>query len=99
MFEKVNKFWFYGLCGTLMILTFLSLFGAAIYDEGMGDNLFLRVSYWAFHLFRFPTHVFWEGSMNSTGFFGGLIFNCFFNAFVIERIVSVIRTSKKGIGY
>lgn len=97
MFKEVNKVLFYGLCGMFMLLTFLTFLGTVIYDEGMGDNIWLRFSYWAFHIFRLPSHVFWSGKMNGTMFLGGLIFNCFFNAFALERLFSIFKGLKNDV--
>ena len=86
------------------ILTLLSLFAAAAEDEGriLTDPIWSTLPK-LFYLFRFPTHtIFWYLMVNSGRlalifFLGGLIINCCFYGFLMERVVAVFRLAAKKV--
>lgn len=83
----------------ISLLTFASLLAAYSHDEGTGgNNLLVRIFSTFFYILRFPTHVIlWKSvGQNTQLYFGGLIVNCLFYAFLIERIVKLIRKDKSG---
>ena len=80
--------------GMLMVLSFLAAWG---YDDGSLKNdskwMFLVK---LFHLLRFPAHPLF-GSLIELPFIWllGLVFNCLFYGFLIERLISLFRKKQK----
>ena len=81
--------------GSLLIFSFLAAFAE---DEGtLSHDSFLILFAKLFHVFRFPTNIIFDIVLNSyseTYFIIGLIINCFFYGFIIERIIAFIKAKK-----
>jgi hypothetical protein len=75
-----------------IIISFLlvpSFVAAAAQDEGtIGTSIVWLAFAKLFSFLRFPTHtIFWSVFSNGSGiFFLGLLLNCFFYGFIIERL-------------
>jgi hypothetical protein len=85
-------------------ITFVTLCAAFAEDEGIiGTSLVLLILAKLFYLFRFPTHpLLWSimaksGSFEPVMFFGGLILNCLFYAFLTERLFYFLKKRKRSI--
>jgi hypothetical protein len=76
----------------LLIPSFLAAFAE---DEGtLGTNFFWIVFAKLFYILRFPTHTLLWSFITKGGagaFFGGLVINCMFYGFLIERLFSVLK--------
>ena len=69
------------------LFTLLTLFGAIIVDEGTdGSGLTIITLARLYHIFRFPAHTLFFQFMDGIMFFIGLIINCLFYGFFIERM-------------
>ncbi|MOA19035.1 hypothetical protein D3C78_1393870 [compost metagenome] len=80
------------ICG---ILTFVTLVAAATRDEGTGgDGVLVKILEKLFYIFRFPTHTLFFRFLNTKLFFIGLLFNCLFYGFVIERLLTFCKSRK-----
>ncbi|MEX6687096.1 hypothetical protein QTN47_06300 [Danxiaibacter flavus] len=72
------------------ILTFVTLLAAAARDEGTGGNGLIVVTLEKlYYIFRFPTHTLFFWLMDGSMFLIGLLINCLFYGFIIERIFSL----------
>lgn len=84
------------VCGLFLLPAFI---GAWALDEGTaGDSILAIILSKLFLILRFPTHtLFWSTFSNSgTGlYFIGLILNCIFYGFIVERIISIFRMTVK----
>ena len=83
------------LFGLLTIITFI----AATSADDATSGLFVTRLAKIFLILRFPTHVlFWDffGYNGSFIFYAGLVINCFFYAFVVERLLSGIQKINTG---
>ncbi len=72
----------------LFCLTFISYYGALAEEDGtLNNNSTLIWLARLFNILRFPTHsLLWNlFSQNGTIYIVGLIINCLFYAFIIER--------------
>ena len=99
---KISKFNFITFFISIIIcagFTFATLIAAAARDEGTGgDGIVERVLEKLFYIFRFPTHTLFFQFMNGIMFFAGLIVNCLFYGFVIERVVALYKYIKQFSG-
>jgi hypothetical protein len=80
------------------VLTFITLIGAGVVDEGNGGNTGLRVIPLLlsklFYVFRFPTHTLFFDFMNGPNFFLGLLVNCLMYGFVVERVIAFFKAQQ-----
>lgn len=92
---KISKFNFITFFISIIIcagLTFVTLIAAAARDEGTGgDGILVRVLEKLYYIFRFPTHTIFFQFMDGSMFFVGLIVNCLFYGFVIERAFALYK--------
>jgi hypothetical protein len=81
--------------GLLLVPSFLAAFGE---DEGtLGTNIILVFLSKLFYVLRFPTHTLFWSTFSGAGtgvFLSGLIINCVFYGFLIERIHSFLKEEK-----
>jgi hypothetical protein len=95
---KFSKFNFITFFISIIIcagLTFASLIVAAAREEGTGgDGILERILEKLYYIFRFPTHTLFFQFMDGIMFFVGLIVNCLFYGFVIERAFALYKDKK-----
>ncbi|AFD08618.1 hypothetical protein Solca_3614 [Solitalea canadensis DSM 3403] len=74
-------------------LTFVTLVATAARDEGTGGHgVLVKTFEKLFYIFRFPTHALLFRFMNGSVFFVGLLINCIFYGFVVERAFSFYKS-------
>lgn len=71
------------------LITFLSLIAAAAWEEDTARGNLVEVSAFWFYICRFPTHTLFFEYLDGALFMYTLVLNCFFNAFLIERLTSI----------
>ena len=79
----------------IVTLTALSFFSALSRDEGtLGDNKVLNSIADAFYVFRFPTHIFFQGYITGSNFYLGLLINSIFYTILIEVMINLFKKRK-----
>jgi len=90
IFSNFNKSIFFVVTIILGLLTFVAFIAAFAADEGtIGNTQIWHILANLFSILRFPTHtlmwkLFSEGGAGI--YYGGLVFNCLFYSFLIERL-------------
>ena len=78
--------------GMLLIPSYLAAWAE---DEGtLGTNIIWVTFAKLFYILRFPTHtLLWTlfSSSGATIYFAGLIINCLFYGFIMERLISFVK--------
>lgn len=77
----------------LIIFTIICFFAAFADDEGTtGGNMIIGALSGIFNVLRFPVHtLLGDLVQNPTMYFGGLLINCMFYGFLIERLIKLMR--------
>ena len=97
--KKFNKRTFLIWTFVFIILLFPSFFAAFAEDEGtLGANIILIILAKLFNILRFPTYVLF-GTINNgwIPYLFGLVLNCFFYGFVIERLTFILKNLRQYI--
>ena len=82
----------------LGLLTFISFLCAFAVDEGTaGHNFVVFLAAKLFLVLRFPIHILFWGVIQNTSplFLGGLFINVLFNAFLLERLIYLIKKKNR----
>ena len=87
--RRINFRLFFIFCLLLAILTYFAFSEAYAADEGkLGNNILLKFLSESFNVLRFPTHLLFPAFTKFPFYFAmGLLVNCIFYAFALERIV------------
>jgi len=97
--KKFNKKIFLTAASVAMLLTFISWIAIWQDDTHNRFNSTWRVLRQLAYVVRFPTHtLFWNFLIrhdNIIYYIGGLLINCFFYGFFIERIFSFFNKKKR----
>ena len=90
IFKRFNIWMYVGVVLLLGLLTFCSYVACAALEEGASSTILIEVLALCFYICRFPTHtLFFEYLSGGGMFIETLVFNCFFNGFLVERLISI----------
>src|SRR4030095_2735066 len=80
--------------GFLLIPCFIAAWAES--EGTLGSSNIWETLAKTFYVLRFPTHTLFPSVLLTNGylFLGGLIFNCIFFGFIIERLVSLVKIKR-----